>query len=78
MGRPCIIGWPRRGKKRAIMAVAHSIVVSACYLLSRNEPYHELGATSSDDHQREHLVDRLTRRLEHLGYRGSREPVPAV
>jgi transposase len=33
----------RRGKKRAIMAVAHSIVVSAFYMLSRNEPYHELG-----------------------------------
>jgi transposase len=31
----------RRGKKRAIMAVAHSIVVSAFYMLSRNEPYQE-------------------------------------
>jgi transposase len=28
----------RRGKKRAIMAVAHAIVVSAFYRLSRNEP----------------------------------------
>jgi transposase len=34
-----------RGKKRAIMAVAHSIVVSAVHMLSGNEPYHELGAT---------------------------------
>jgi transposase len=31
----------RRGQKRAIMAVAHSIVVSAFYMLSRNEPDHE-------------------------------------
>jgi transposase len=68
----------RRGKKRAIMAVAHSLVVSAFHMLSRNEPYHELGATYFDDHQREHLVDRLTRRLEHLGYRVSLEPVPAA
>ena len=68
----------RRGKTRAIMAVAHSIVVSAFHMLSRNEPYQELGATSFDDHQREHLVDRLTRRLEHLGDRVSLEPVPAV
>jgi transposase len=68
----------RRGKKRAIMAVAHSIVVSAFHMLSRNEPYHELGATYFDEHQREHLVDRLTRRLEHLGYRVSLEPVPAA
>jgi transposase len=68
----------RWGKKRAIMAVAHSIVVSAFHMLSRNEPYHELGATYFDEHQREHPVDRLTRRLEHLGYRVSLEPVPAA
>ena len=68
----------RRGKKRAIMAVAHSIVVSAFYMLSHNESYHELGANYFDAHQREHVVDRLTRRLQHLGYRVSLEPVPAV
>jgi len=68
----------RRGKKRAIMAVAHAIAVSAFHMLSRNEPYHELGANYFDEHQREHLVDRLTRRLQHLGYRVSLEPVPAV
>ena len=68
----------RRGKKRAIMAVAHSIVVSAFHMLSRNEPYQELGANYFDAHRREHLVDRLTRRIERLGYRVSLEPVPAV
>jgi transposase len=31
----------RRGKKRAIVAVAHSIVRGAFHMLSRNEPYHE-------------------------------------
>jgi transposase len=65
----------RRGKKRAIMAVAHSIVVSAFHMLSRNEPYQELGATYFDEHQREHLIDRLTRRMERLGYRVTLEPV---
>ena len=68
----------RRGKKRAIMAVAHSIVVSAFYMLSRNESYHELGANYFDEHRREHVVDRLTRRLQHLGYRVSLEPVPTA
>ena len=60
------------------MAVAHAIVVSAFYMLSRNEPYRELGAHYFDEHQREHVVDRLTRRLQHLGYRVSLEPVPAA
>jgi transposase len=68
----------RRGKKRAITAVAHAIVVSAFYMLSRNEPYRELGANYFDEHRREHVVDRLTHRLEHLGYRVRLEPVPAA
>ena len=33
----------RRGKKRALLAVAHSIVVRAFHMLSRHEPYYELG-----------------------------------
>jgi transposase len=68
----------RRGKKRAMIAVAHAIVVSAFHMLSRHEPYHELGATYFDQQRRHHLVDRFTRRLEHLGYRVSLEPVPAM
>jgi transposase len=39
----------RRGKKRAIVAVAHSMVVSAFHMLSRNEPYQDLGATYYDE-----------------------------
>ena len=43
-------------------------------MLSRNEPYHELGGNYFDAHRREHLVDRLTRRIERLGYRVALEP----
>jgi transposase len=68
----------RRGKTRAIMAAAHSIVVSAFHRLSRQEPSHELGAHDFDEHRREHLVDRLTRRIERLGYRVNLEPVSAA
>jgi transposase len=68
----------RRGKKRAIMAVAHSIVVSAFHMLCRNEPYRELGANYFDDHRRAHLADQLTRRIERLGYRVTLEPLTAA
>ena len=34
----------RRGMGRAAVAVAHSILVSAYYILSRDEPYADLGA----------------------------------
>jgi transposase len=66
----------RRGKKRAIVAVAHSMVVSAFYMLVRQEPYQELGANYFDEQQRHHLVDRLTRRIAQLGYQVHLEPLP--
>jgi transposase len=65
----------RRGKKRAIIAVAHAIVVSAFYMLSRHEPCREPGPNYFDELRREHLVDRLTQRIQHLGYRVHLEPV---
>jgi transposase len=68
----------RRGKKRAIIAVAHSIVVSAFHMLSRREPYRELGANYFDNRRQAHVVDQLTRRIERLGYRVTIEPVAAA
>jgi transposase len=68
----------RRGKKRAIIAVAHSIMVSVFHMLSRNAPYHELGANYFDERRRHYTVDRLARRLERLGYRVHLEPLPAA
>ena len=67
----------RRGKQRAIIAVAHSMMVSAFHMLSRQEPYRELGANYFDERRRQFTIDRLTRRIEHLGYRVHLEPVAA-
>jgi transposase len=67
----------RRGKQRAIIAVAHSIMKSIFYMLSRNVPYHELGANYFDERRRHYTVDRLARRIEHLGYLVHLEPVAA-
>jgi hypothetical protein len=50
------------------MAVAHSIVVRAFHMFTRNEPYRELGATYFDKQRREHIVDCLAQRTERLGY----------
>lgn len=58
----------RRGKKRAVVAVAHSILVVIWHMLSTGEHYRELG----DDYFDRINADRLTayhrRRLEKLGY----------
>ena len=58
----------RRGKKKAIVAVGHSILVSAYHMLSRNEPYRDLGADHFDQFKREHVANHLVRRLEKLGF----------
>jgi transposase len=58
----------RRGKKRAIMAVAHSILVMAYHLIKRQEPYRELGGDYFDQRRPEATAKRLVKRLEQLGY----------
>src|SRR5215468_4658378 len=68
----------RRGKQRAIIAVAHSILVSVFYILVRQEPYRELGATYFDRRRHSQSVEHLTRRLEQLGYTVHLEPRPAA
>jgi hypothetical protein len=68
----------RRGRKRAIVAVAHSVVVSAFYMFVRQEPYHKLGATYFDEQRQHHVVDRLMRGIEQLGYHVHLEPRPST
>jgi transposase len=48
----------RRGKQRAILAVAHSIMVSVLHLRTRQEPYHELGARYFEERRRHYPGDR--------------------
>jgi transposase len=58
----------RRGKKRAMMAVAHSMLVMAYSMIQRQEPYREAGGDLFDRLQPEDTARRLVKRLEHLGY----------
>jgi transposase len=56
----------RRGKKRAIVAVAHSMLVSAWDMLANQQPYQELGGDYFDQRKKETQVSYLVRRLEKL------------
>ena len=58
----------RRGVKRAQVAVAHSILVAAYYMLSRDEPYRDLGADWYMRRNNEAHTRRLVRQLEKLGH----------
>lgn len=56
----------RRGKQRAIVAIAHSMLVSAWHMLTNWEPYRELGGDYYDQRKREAKVSYLARQLEKL------------
>jgi transposase len=65
----------RQGHKKAIVAVAHSILVAAYYILSEQKPYQELGGDFFIRRQdQERLTQRLVRQLERLGQRVTLEP----
>jgi transposase len=58
----------RRGKKRAMMAVAHARLVMAYHMIQRPEPYRDAGADFVDRRPPEDTARRLVKRLEHWGY----------
>lgn len=58
----------RRGDKRAIFAVAHSIIVIIHNMLKSGTIYHDLGNLYFDSRDQERLVHRTVQRLEKLGY----------
>lgn len=61
----------RRGHKKTLLAVAHSILVIAYYLIQRQEPYRELGGDYFDQRRPEVTARRLIKRLERLGFQVS-------
>ena len=66
----------RRGKKRAIVAVAHSLGVSFYHMLARRQPYQELGADYFDQRSKGVKTDWLIKQFNKLGYTVSLEPIP--
>jgi transposase len=64
----------RRGKKRALIALGHTILVIVYTLLTRKQPYQDLGAAYFDALEPQRVERRLVRRLERLGYRVSLQP----
>jgi transposase len=68
---------PRRGKRRAIVALGHTILVSAYHILARSCAYNDLGADHFDRLDPQRLTKHLVRRLEKLGHKVTLEPLAA-
>ena len=68
----------RRGKKRAAIAVAHSILVIAYHMLRDGTEYCDLGGDYFEKRNKDQLQRHLVKRLEGLGLQVSLTPVAAV
>jgi transposase len=68
----------RRGSKRALVAVGHTLLVIMSHVLKRGTTYQELGADFLDRLEPERLTRRLVKRLEALGHKVTLEPVEAA
>jgi transposase len=58
----------RRGAKKAIMAVAHRLLVAVYHMLHKHEPYRAPDPTAQDERRKHQLVHRMQQRIERLGY----------
>jgi transposase len=66
---------PRRGHKRAIVAVAHRLLIAVYHILKRHEPYGDFRATHPNQPAPQHLVQTLQTRIERLGYQVQLTPI---
>jgi len=65
----------RRGANRAAVAVAHSILMIAYYILKRRQPYIELGPTYYEERKRDTIIRQSIKKLESLGLKVTVESV---
>jgi transposase len=68
----------KRGTKKAVVAVAHSLLLIAYHMLRDGTEYQELGVTHFDRLAQARLTRYHVRRLEELGHKVRIEPLPNV
>ena len=60
-----------RGKKRAIVAVAHSILIAIFHILKCDYPFRDLGADYYNQFNRERKISAYLKKLKALGWESS-------
>ena len=68
----------RQGAKRALMAIAHKILVAVFQMLCRNESFQDLGEAYLDRLAEKRVTLRLVERLNALGYNVELRPKAAA
>lgn len=63
-----------RGKKKALVAVGHSILIISYHLITRGQEYTDLGTNYFDERDRNAVQRRCVKRLEKLGFKVELQP----
>jgi transposase len=58
----------RRGKKKALVALGHKILIMCYHMLKQKRPYKELGVDYLDRRRKDKIARSYIKRLNHLGY----------
>lgn len=66
----------RRGKKRAVVAVAHSILITIYHMLKDGQLFRDLGADYYNQFNRERKVNALLNKLHQLGWEQHHSVIP--
>ena len=69
---------PRLGKKKAIVALEHSILTAVWHMLTHNVDYHDLGGDYFTRRDPEHAMRRIVRQANALGFTVRFDPIQAA
>lgn len=58
----------RRGKKRAILAVGHTMLIAIYYMIKENKEYEDLGADFYNKFNKEKKANAYIKKIKELGY----------
>jgi transposase len=64
----------RMGGRKAIVAIAHKLLIAVFHVLGQGATFKDLGETYLDAHRKDRTAKHLVRRLETLGYRVTLAP----
>jgi len=68
----------RRGHKRAILAVAHRLLIAVYHMLKQRQPYRDYQATPTGQQAKQQRLKQLQKRVEALGYQVQLVPLPVA
>jgi len=68
----------RRGAKKAVCAVAASILTAAYHMLKQGAQYQDLGPDHFDRRSKQQQTKRLLKRLADLGFAAELMPIPVA